>query len=147
MAKFRRALISVSDKTGLVEFLKSPVNAGLEIVSTGGTAELLQKSGFTVTPVEDLTGFPEVMDGRVKTLHPRIYMSILNRAGHPDDQALLGREKINEFDLVIVNLYPFEKTLATNASLEEMIEVIDIGGPSLLRASAKNFSRLAVVCD
>jgi phosphoribosylaminoimidazolecarboxamide formyltransferase / IMP cyclohydrolase len=147
MAKFRRALISVSDKTGLIEFLRPLVKDGLSIVSTGGTAKLLKAEGFPVSEVEELTGFPEVMDGRVKTLHPRVYMPILGRLDMKEDQDLLKKEKLEPFDLVIVNLYPFENTLAKNAPLDEMIEVIDIGGPSLLRASAKNFKRVAVVCD
>lgn len=100
-----------------------------------------------VTDVSDLTGFPEVMGGRVKTLHPRVYMSVLQRSTNDEDQKLLKKEKLEPFDLVIVNLYPFEKTLSPSATLEEMIEVIDIGGPSLLRASAKNFTSVTVVCD
>ena len=147
MAKFSRALISVSDKTGLVDFLKPLVKDGLSIVSTGGTAKLLKAEGFKVSEVEELTGFPEVMHGRVKTLHPRVYMPILGRLDVKEDQDLLKKENLEPFDLVIVNLYPFENALAKNAPLDEMIEVIDIGGPSLLRASAKNFKRVAVVCD
>lgn len=147
MAQFRRALISVSDKTGLVDFLRPMVKNGLSIVSTGGTAKLLKSEGFDVTEVEELTGFPEVMDGRVKTLHPRIYMPILGRLHEKEDQELLKKEKLEPFDLVIVNLYPFEQTLEKKAKLSDMIEVIDIGGPSLLRAAAKNFDRIAVVCD
>lgn len=146
MPQFRRALISVSDKTGLVEFLK-PLAKSLSIVSTGGTARLLKSEGFQVTEVEELTGFPEVMDGRVKTLHPRVYMPILGRLHEKEDQELLKKEKLEPFDLVIVNLYPFEQTLAKKAPLDEMIEVIDIGGPSMIRAAAKNFERIAVVCD
>ena len=147
MAQFRRALISVSDKTGLVDFLKPMMKEGLSIVSTGGTAKLLKESGFRVAEVEELTGFPEVMDGRVKTLHPRVYMPILGRVGVAEDEALLKKENLQPFDLVIVNLYPFEQTLMKGGSTTEMIEVIDIGGPSLLRASSKNFERIAVVCD
>jgi phosphoribosylaminoimidazolecarboxamide formyltransferase/IMP cyclohydrolase len=146
MAQFKRALISVSDKSGLVEFLK-PMMKTLSIVSTGGTAKLLKAEGFNVTEVEQLTGFPEVMDGRVKTLHPRVYMPILGRLHEKEDQELLKKEKLEPFDLVIVNLYPFEQTLEKKAPLEEMIENIDIGGPSMIRAAAKNFHRIAVVCD
>ena len=147
MAQFRRALISVSDKTGLVDFLKPMVKDGLSIVSTGGTAKLLKDNGFAVAAVEELTGFPEVMDGRVKTLHPRIYMPILGRAGVAEDEALLKKKNLQAFDLVIVNLYPFEQTLMKGGSPAEMIENIDIGGPSMIRASAKNFEKIAIVCD
>src|SRR5580704_6069113 len=111
MVRFRRALISVSDKTGLADFLRPLVKDGLSIVSTGGTAALLRAEGFPVTEVEQLTGFPEVMDGRVKTLHPRVYMPILARQTVAEDRQLLNQEKLEPFDLVIVNLYPFEKTL------------------------------------
>jgi len=147
MAQFRRALISVSDKTGLVDFLRPLAKNGLSIVSTGGTAKLLKSEGFEVQEVEELTGFPEVMDGRVKTLHPRVYMPILGRLHEEEDRALLKKEKLEPFDLVIVNLYPFEQTLEKKAPLADMIEVIDIGGPSMIRAAAKNFERIAVVCD
>jgi phosphoribosylaminoimidazolecarboxamide formyltransferase/IMP cyclohydrolase len=146
MAQFRRALISVSDKTGLVDFLK-PHMKTLSIISTGGTFKLLKSEGFNVTEVEQLTGFPEVMDGRVKTLHPRVYMPILGRLHEKEDVELLKKEKLEPFDLVIVNLYPFEATLEKNAPMAEMIENIDIGGPSMIRASAKNFERIAIVCD
>lgn len=147
MARFHRALISVSDKTGLVDFLKPMAKQGLSIVSTGGTAKLLKQESFDVTEVEQLTGFPEVMDGRVKTLHPRVYMPILGRPGVREDDDLLKKEKLQPFDLVIVNLYPFEQQLEKDLNLKEMIEFIDIGGPSLLRASAKNFEKITVVCD
>ena len=146
MAQFKRALISVSDKTGLVDFLR-PQAKTLSIVSTGGTAKLLKSEGFNVTEVEQLTGFPEVMDGRVKTLHHRIYMAILGRLHEKEDVELLKKENIEPFDLVIVNLYPFEQTLEKKAPHAEMIENIDIGGPSMIRASAKNHDRIAVVCD
>lgn len=158
---FKNALVSVSDKNGLAEFLKPYVDQGLRIVSTGGTASYLKDNGFSVVDISEQTKFPEVMGGRVKTLHPFVHMPILARADHPEDFELLAKNSLTAFDLVICNLYPFESTLlqqrrdeklpgmrnATEKSFAEMIEKIDIGGPSLLRASAKNFSRVAVICD
>lgn len=144
---FKNALVSVSDKTGLVEFLKPHAEQGLRIVSTGGTAKLLREAGLKVVDVSEQTGFPEVMDGRVKTLHPRVHMALLARAGEASDEALLKEQNLAPFDLVIVNLYPFEKTLAEGGALTDLIEDIDIGGPTLLRAAAKNFSRATVVVD
>ncbi|MGE0764473.1 MAG: bifunctional phosphoribosylaminoimidazolecarboxamide formyltransferase/IMP cyclohydrolase [Bdellovibrionales bacterium] len=146
-ATFRNALISVSDKTGLVDFLRPLVAKGLRLLSTGGTAKHLRDHGFQVIDVSEQTGFPEVMDGRVKTLHPRIHMALLSRVGNVEDDALLKKEKLEPIDLLIVNLYPFEQQLGKNLPQEELIEFIDIGGPSLLRGAAKNFSRLSVVCD
>ncbi|MBX7231770.1 MAG: bifunctional phosphoribosylaminoimidazolecarboxamide formyltransferase/IMP cyclohydrolase [Bdellovibrionales bacterium] len=147
MKKFKNALVSVSDKTGLVEFLKPLVDSGLRIVSTGGTAQHLKKHGFEVVDVSEQTGFPEVMDGRVKTLHPRIHMALLSRENHAPDLQILRNEKLEPFDLVVVNLYPFEEQLQLGKSEDELYEYIDIGGPSLLRAASKNFSRITVVCD
>lgn len=144
---FRRALVSVSDKTGLVDFLKPLVEQGLSIVSTGGTAKTLKDAGYPVMEVQELTGFPEVMDGRVKTLHPRIHMALLARSNKPEDLELLKKENLEPFDLVIVNLYPFENALKKSSSLQDQVEMIDIGGPTLLRAAAKSFERLTVVCD
>lgn len=144
---FKNALVSVSDKTGLVDFLKPLVQNGLRIVSTGGTAKTLMGAGLPVVDIREQTGFPEVMDGRVKTLHPRVHMPLLAREGHPEDEALLKKEDLEAFDLLIVNLYPFEQSLKKNLSDEEQIEFIDIGGPSLLRAAAKNFQRLTVLTD
>jgi phosphoribosylaminoimidazolecarboxamide formyltransferase/IMP cyclohydrolase len=145
--RFKNALVSVSDKTGLVDFLKPLHVQGLRIVSTGGTAKTLREAGMTVVDVSEQTGFPECMDGRVKTLHPRIHMALLARAGNADDDRLLFEEELEPFDLVIVNLYPFEQTLRTKATQAELIENIDIGGPSLLRGAAKNFERVTVVVD
>jgi len=145
--KFKNALVSVSDKTGLVEFLKPLHAQGLRIVSTGGTAKTLRDAGLKVVDVSEQTGFPEIMDGRVKTLHPRVHMALLARQGNAEDQSILSEEKIDAFDLVIVNLYPFEQTLARNAKQDELIENIDIGGPSLLRGASKNFERVTVVVD
>jgi phosphoribosylaminoimidazolecarboxamide formyltransferase/IMP cyclohydrolase len=145
--KFKNALVSVSDKTGLVEFLRPLVAHGLRVVSTGGTAKYLEENGIPVTQVSVQTGFPEVMDGRVRTLHPRIHMALLARSYDAEDMQLLKDEKLEPFDLVIGNLYPFKKQLLNDLPLEEMVEYIDIGGPALLRASAKSFERITVICD
>jgi len=144
---YKYALVSVSDKTGLVEFLKPFVDKGLQVVSTGGTAEFLKKGGIPVTPVSEVTGFPEVMDGRVRTLHPKIHMSLLARQYNKEDMDLLGKQGIQPFDLVVGNLYPFEAAAAKDPAERELMEFIDIGGPALLRASAKNFETITVVCD
>jgi phosphoribosylaminoimidazolecarboxamide formyltransferase/IMP cyclohydrolase len=148
---FKNALVSVSDKTGLVEFLAPLAAKGLRIVSTGGTAEHLKQAGLKVVDLKEQTGFPEVMGGRVKTLHPRVHMPLLARDFERSDMDLLKKEGLEPFDLVIVNLYPFEQTLLKKDSEKltehDLIEKIDIGGPTLLRASAKNFSRITVVVD
>src|SRR6478735_3429167 len=142
----RRALLSVSDKSGLVEFARALAARGVTLLSTGGTYAALQKAGIPVETVESYTGSPEVMDGRVKTLHPRVHGALLAREGTDDaDLARIGAQPI---DLVVVNLYPFEQTLAKpGATAEELIENIDIGGPSMLRSAAKNHNRVTVVCD
>ncbi len=143
----RRALVSVHDKTGLTEFALGLHEAGVAIVSTGSTAEHIAAAGVPVTAVEDLTGFPESLDGRVKTLHPRVHAAILadrSRPEHVDQLAELG---IEPFDLVVVNLYPFTATVLAGASREESVEQIDIGGPAMLRAAAKNHPSVAVVVD
>lgn len=147
MSTFRNALVSVSDKTGLVEFLKPYVALGLRVVSTGGTLKHLRENGIAAVDIAEQTGFPEVMDGRVKTLHPRVHMALLARDGNSEDQALLAKEKLAPFDLLIVNLYPFEEARAKGAEGDELIEFIDIGGPSMLRSAAKNHARIAVVAD
>jgi phosphoribosylaminoimidazolecarboxamide formyltransferase/IMP cyclohydrolase len=144
---FKNALVSVSDKTGLVEFLKPYVHRGMRVVSTGGTLKHLRENGINAVDISEQTGFPEVMDGRVKTLHPRVHMAILSRAGNDEDAALLKKEALEPFDLIVVNLYPFESACTKNLPDHELIEFIDIGGPSLLRAAAKNHDRLAVVCE
>ncbi len=144
---FKNALISVSDKTGLEEFLAPLVKNGLRIVSSGGTAEFLTSKGFAVTKVSDQTQFPEVMGGRVKTLHPSIHMPILQRGSESGDHQVLESYGLKPFDLLIVNLYPFEQALSKNLNEKEMIEFIDIGGPSLLRGAAKNFENITVLCD
>ncbi|MCB9577261.1 MAG: bifunctional phosphoribosylaminoimidazolecarboxamide formyltransferase/IMP cyclohydrolase [Polyangiaceae bacterium] len=144
--KIRRALVSVSDKTGLVEFAKALVHLDVALLSTGGTYKALGGAGIPVETVESYTGSPEVMDGRVKTLHPKVHGGLLGREG--TDDADLDRLGARYIDLVVVNLYPFEQTLAkAGATVAELIENIDIGGPSMLRSAAKNHARVTVVCD
>jgi phosphoribosylaminoimidazolecarboxamide formyltransferase/IMP cyclohydrolase len=147
-ARVRRALLSVSDKRGIVDFARGLTELGVEIVSTGGTARALAEAGVTVRSVEDFTGFPEMMDGRVKTLHPRLYAGLLARR---DDDAHLraaAEHGIEQVDLVCVNLYPFEQTVARgDASEAEVVENIDIGGPTMIRAAAKNSDYAAVITD
>lgn len=144
---FKNALVSVSDKTGLVEFLKPHVERGLRVLSTGGTLKHLRENGIDAIEVSEQTGFPEVMDGRVKTLHPKVHMALLARMGNDGDAKLLKREGIEPFDLVVVNLYPFEAARTRNLKDAELIEFIDIGGPSMLRSAAKSHDRIAVICD
>ncbi|MFN8847470.1 MAG: bifunctional phosphoribosylaminoimidazolecarboxamide formyltransferase/IMP cyclohydrolase [Bdellovibrionales bacterium] len=144
---FKRALVSVSDKAGLIDFLKPLVDRGLEIVSTGGTKDYLLSQGWRVTDISEVTQFPEVLDGRVKTLHPFVHMGLLARQDLETHQKTLREWKVKAFDLVVGNLYPFEKALIDNFQGLDLIEKIDIGGPSFLRSAAKNFSSLAVVCD
>ncbi len=141
-----RALISTSDKTGLVEFVKQLVKQGIEILATGGTAELLKKNDISVVDVAGYTGFPEIMDGRVKTLHPKIHGGLLGRRGTDDD--VMDSHQIKPIDLLVVNLYPFEQTIAKpDCQFAEAIENIDIGGPTMLRSAAKNFADVTVVID
>ena len=144
----RRALISVSDKTNVITLAEALVNQGFTIVSTGGTAKHLQAAGIAVTQVSDVTGFPEILDGRVKTLHPKILGGILAR-NTPEHQQTLREHGIEPFDIVCVNLYPFEQTVAREGcTLQDAIENIDIGGPNMLRAAAKNYqSGVTVICD
>ncbi len=144
---FQLALVSVSDKSGLADFLKPLVANGLKVVSTGGTAQFLKEKGIPVTQVSEVTKFPEVMDGRVRTLHPYIHMSLLGRQHDTEDMKLLGEHGLRPFDLVIGNLYPFEEALKENLNDRDLAEYIDIGGPCLLRAAAKNFETITVVCD
>ena len=143
----RRALLSVSDKTGLGDFAVSLVRHGYEILSTGGTATMLREAGIDVTDVSEVTGFPEIMDGRVKTLHPNIHGGLLARRDNEDHLAAMREQGITGIDLVAVNLYPFEEQLARTDDPETLIETIDIGGPAMLRASAKNHQFVTVVCD
>ncbi|MGL4503107.1 MAG: bifunctional phosphoribosylaminoimidazolecarboxamide formyltransferase/IMP cyclohydrolase, partial [Planktothrix sp.] len=145
----RLALLSVSDKRGLIEFAKSLVEElGFDLISSGGTATALKAAGLAVTKVSDYTGFPEILGGRVKTLHPRIHGGILARRDVSQDLSELETHNIRPIDLVVVNLYPFEQTIAKpDVSLADAIENIDIGGPTLLRASAKNYAHLTVLCN
>lgn len=143
----RRALLSVTDKSGLPELARFLSAAGVELVSTGGTRRLLQEAGLAVTSVSDVTGFPEILDGRVKTLHPNVHGGILADKDNPGHLATLKQHGIAAFDMVVVNLYAFGKALEKKLPLPEMVEQIDIGGPTLLRASAKNFSSVLVVPD
>lgn len=146
MARPQRALISVSDKTGIIDFVRILRELKVDILSTGGTARLLTAQELKVTEVSDYTGFPELMDGRVKTLHPRIHGGLLGRRGIDDD--IMAEHDIAPIDLLVVNLYPFEQTVADPAAdLAQAIENIDIGGPAMLRAGAKNFERVAVIVD
>ncbi len=147
MGRIQRALISVSDKNGIVEFSRSLGEMGIELVSTGGTASLLRDNKIPVKDVSELTGFPEMMDGRVKTLHPKIHGGILALRDNPEHVAKMKEHGIAPIDLVVVNLYPFEATVARGAGFEEIVENIDIGGPSMVRAAAKNHRHVGVVVD
>ncbi len=148
MSKIQRALISVSDKTGLVDFARELAALGVEILSTGGTAKALRDAGLKVMDVSDYTGFPEMMDGRVKTLHPKVHGGLLFLRGNAGHEAAAAQHGIKPIDLVVVNLYPFEKTVAKpGVQLHEAIENIDIGGPSMLRSAAKNHASVTVVVD
>jgi len=143
----KRALLSVTNKAGLPELARFLHAAGVELVSTGGTRKLLVESGLPVTAVSDVTGFPEILNGRVKTLHPAIHGGILADKDKPEHMATLADHRIAPFDMVVVNLYAFENALAKGLPLADMVEEIDIGGPTLLRASAKNFNSILVVPD
>ena len=146
LRKIRRALISVSDKTGIVDFAQELKSFGVELISTGGTAKTLREADIDVVDVSDITGFPEMMDGRVKTLHPKIHGGLLALRDNSDHIAAMQKHGIEPIDLVIINLYPFEQTVAReDISLEEAIEQIDIGGPSMIRSAAKNYRDVAIV--
>ena len=148
MEQIRRALLSVSDKTGLVTLARVLAVAGVELISTGGTAKALRQAGLTVTDLTAYTGFPEMLDGRVKTLHPKVHGGLLYLRGNANHEAAVRAQGIQPIDLVVVNLYPFEATVARpNVSLQEAIENIDIGGPSMLRSAAKNHESVTVVVD
>src|SRR4051812_36082357 len=148
MPKIQRALISVSDKTGLVPFAQILAQANVEIVSTGGTAKTLREAGLTVKDISEHTGFPEMLDGRVKTLHPKVHGGLLYIRDNSTHEAAVKQHGILPIDLVVVNLYPFEQTVAKpNVSLHDAIENIDIGGPSMLRSAAKNHDSVTVVVD
>ncbi|GDY21630.1 bifunctional purine biosynthesis protein PurH [Verrucomicrobiota bacterium] len=148
MPKILRALLSVSDKTGLVPFAQTLAAAGIELISTGGTAKALRDAGLKVMDLSDYTGFPEMLDGRVKTLHPKVHGGLLFLRGNPEHEATAAKHSIPPLDLVVVNLYPFEQTVAKpNVSLHDAIENIDIGGPSMLRSAAKNHASVTVITD
>ncbi len=148
LRKIRRALISLSDKTGAAEFARKLSNLGVEIISTGGTANALREAGLRVTDVSDVTGFPEMMDGRVKTLHPKIHGAFLGLRDNPDHVAKMTEHGIEPIDMLVVNLYPFEETVAKECvTLDEAVENIDIGGPAMIRSASKNWRDVAVVTD
>jgi len=148
MGKISRALISVSHKEGIIEFARGIAKLGIEILSTGGTAKLLRDAGVPVKDVSEFTGFPEMLDGRVKTLHPKVHGGILGRRNNPEHVRQMQQHGIKPIDLVVVNLYPFEQTVAkAGCTLEDAIENIDIGGPTMLRSAAKNYTDVAVVCS
>jgi phosphoribosylaminoimidazolecarboxamide formyltransferase / IMP cyclohydrolase len=147
LRRIARALLSVSNKTGLVEFARSLASHGIELVSTGGTAKALKDAGLAVMDVSELTGFPEMMDGRVKTLHPRVHGGLLAIRDNKDHAAAMQAHGIRPIDLVVVNLYPFEATVAKDAGYDDCVENIDIGGPAMIRAAAKNHGDVAVVVD
>ena len=146
LRKIRRALISVSDKTGVVDFARQLNEFGVEIISTGGTAKALREAGIEVRDVSDVTGFPEMMDGRVKTLHPKIHGGLLAVRDNAEHQRALSEQGIEPIDMVVVNLYPFEQTVMQGgATLDEAVEQIDIGGPSMIRSAAKNWTDVASI--
>jgi phosphoribosylaminoimidazolecarboxamide formyltransferase/IMP cyclohydrolase len=148
MGKISTALISVTDKSGVVEFARSLEEAGIEILSTGGTAQTLRDGGITVTEISEYTGFPEMMDGRVKTLHPKVHGGLLARRDNRSDTQMMQAHGIKDIGLVVVNLYQFEQTVAKEGcTVEEAVENIDIGGPSMLRSAAKNFRDVTVIID
>ncbi|MFT5643370.1 MAG: phosphoribosylaminoimidazolecarboxamide formyltransferase/IMP cyclohydrolase, partial [Janthinobacterium sp.] len=144
----KQALLSVSDKTGVLDFARALAALGVNLLSTGGTAKLLADNGVPVTEVADYTGFPEMLDGRVKTLHPKVHGGILARRDFPEHMAKLEEHDMPTIDMVVVNLYPFEATVAQDTcTLEDAIENIDIGGPTMLRSAAKNHKDVVVICD
>src|SRR5450759_5234313 len=146
MARIQRAILSVTDKTGLVEFAHKLFALHVELVSTGGTAKLLRESGIAVKDISELTGFPEMLDGRVKTLHPKVHGGILHIRKNEKHVAAVKQHDIQPIDMVVVNLYAFEKTAAKpGVEFEDVIENIDIGGPSMVRSAAKNFEDVAIV--
>ena len=148
MKKIERAIISVTDKTGVVEFARSLSKFDVQILSTGGTAKALRDGGVSVTDISEYTGFPEILDGRVKTLLPKVHGGLLGMRDNPEHVKMMKKHGIENIDLLVVNLYQFEKTVAKEGvTLEEAIENIDIGGPAMLRSSAKNFKDVTVIVD
>ena len=145
-SRIQRALLSVTDKAGLADFARKLAGLNVELISTGGTAKLLRDSGIAVKDIAELTGFPEMLDGRVKTLHPKVHGGILHRREDPAHRSAIAEHGIQPIDMVVVNLYAFEKTAAkAGVAFEELIENIDIGGPSMIRSAAKNFHDVAIV--
>jgi phosphoribosylaminoimidazolecarboxamide formyltransferase / IMP cyclohydrolase len=148
MSKIKRAIISLSDKSGILNFAKELRIFGVQILSTGGTAAVLRENGILVTDISDYTGFPEMMNGRVKTLHPIVHGGLLGIRDNPDHKKQMEVNNIKDIDMVVVNLYPFESTIAKpSCTLEEAIENIDIGGPAMLRSAAKNYPYVTVIVD
>ena len=148
MGKIQRAIISLSDKAGIQEFAQELQSFGVEILSTGGTAKTLRESGLRVTDISEYTGFPEMLDGRVKTLHPKVHGGLLGIRDNPAHAQKMKEQGITPIDMVVINLYPFEATVAKpSCTLEEAVENIDIGGPSMLRAGAKNYPYVTVIVD
>src|ERR1043166_6797426 len=145
--RITRALLSVSDKSGLVEFARALAGHGIELVSTGGTAKALASAGLEVRDVADLTGFPEMMDGRLKTLHPKVHGGLLAMRDNREHAASMQTHGIAPIDLLVVNLYPFEATVQAGADFEHCVENIDIGGPAMIRAAAKNHADVAVIVE
>src|SRR5665213_4510126 len=145
--RITRALLSVSDKAGLAEFATALAGYGVELVSTGGTAKALKDAGLKVIDVAELTGFPEMMDGRVKTLHPKVHGGLLGVRSNKEHAAAMEKHGIKPIDLLVVNLYPFEATVAKGSAYDDCIENIDIGGPAMIRAAAKNHADVAVVVE
>jgi phosphoribosylaminoimidazolecarboxamide formyltransferase/IMP cyclohydrolase len=148
VGKIQRAIISLSDKTGVQDFAKELQSFGVEILSTGGTAKTLRESGLRVMDISEYTGFPEMLDGRVKTLHPKVHGGLLGIRDNPAHAQKMKEQGITPIDMVVINLYPFEATVAKpSCTLEEAVENIDIGGPSMLRAGAKNYPYVTVIVD
>jgi phosphoribosylaminoimidazolecarboxamide formyltransferase/IMP cyclohydrolase len=148
MKKIERAIISVTDKTGVVGFAKSLSNFGVQILSTGGTAKALRDAEISVMDISEYTGFPEMLDGRVKTLHPKVHGGLLGMRDNPEHVRMMKEHRIENIDLIVVNLYQFEKTVAKEGvTLEEAMENIDIGGPTMLRSAAKNYDDVTVIVD
>src|SRR6187455_375635 len=147
LRRITRALISVSDKTGLIDFARGLSSHGVELVSTGGTAKAIKDAGLAVKDVSELTGFPEMMDGRVKTLHPKVHGGLLAIRDNKEHAAAMQAHGIAPIDLLVVNLYPFEATVAKGAAFDDCVENIDIGGPAMIRAAAKNHNDVAVIVD
>src|SRR5580704_8656793 len=147
LRRVSRALLSVSDKTGLVDFARTLAGFGIELVSTGGTAKALAAAGLAVRDVSDLTGYPEMMDGRVKTLHPKVHGGLLAIRSNEEHAHAMADHGIAAIDLLVVNLYPFEETVARGAGYDDCVENIDIGGPAMIRAAAKNHADVAVIVE